>query len=178
MLQTIRHGLAISLLLAVILGAFVTTLALSPVRLGPADNQVAGLDTQEGEVVSNFIPLAFTDLSTNLPQYQSQLVKLNPDIYNYFVKFSLGSKLYLSAPFVLVRNDNFAPVSITVTAQVPQNLQTSLRVFLRTKERTFALDAQGAKVSIPANTSLELGVDYEAKRPINFGIDVAFQITR
>ncbi|MBL8014790.1 MAG: hypothetical protein JNK26_01215 [Candidatus Doudnabacteria bacterium] len=170
------------MLFGIMTAAFVSTLALSPIATNLNDTQVAGISS-EGEILSNFIPLSIQDTNTTSDMYQTQLVEVSPRAFNYFAKVAFGDKQEISPKFIAIKNDNSSTVTITVSAIVPQSVQSALDIFVVEPGRTHSVAddqppyTKSITLDVPAGQTLELGLTYFAVRAINFPVDIAFQLT-
>jgi hypothetical protein len=179
-LSLAHNSLAVLGLVAIISLSLITTLSLSPVALQER-SRVAGAAIQDAKILSNFIPLSVSDLNDPSQLYTSQLVQNTQSQYKYHAAFLAREKGVYEYELVAVENPNSAPVYLKVSAVIPQDIQASLNITVQdenTKYQIHSADQTGRLVEfeIPAQTSVQLTINYELVQSISFPFNVSFAL--
>ena len=179
-LSLAHNSFAVFALFAIISLSVITTISLSPVVFRD-QARVAGANTQNPQILSNFIPLTISDLNNPSQQYTSQLVQYTQGQYGYSATFMPYTQGIYKYEFVSVDNQNSAPIYLKISAAVPQEVQTSLNISVSdgtTEYRVHDVNSSGRIVEfeISTNTTTKFGVSYELTQSIAFPFNVSLSL--
>ncbi len=179
-LNLIQNSFAVLALFAIISVSVITTLALSPTLIN-SKPQIQGVNTQNPQILSNFIPLEINDANDPATDYTSQLVQLTQSQYQYTATLAAHDKGMFSYKLVTIKNSNTAPVVVKFSSSVSRTLAESLNVTIVAGD-TYRLhdvnrgDGRVVDVSVPANASIDVTVLYELVQGVSFQFPVSFAI--
>lgn len=165
------------------MAAFVTTLTLSPIANTPKGSTAGAFDDQNPEIKSNLLPVEMSDLNQNSTTYKSQLVKVDDRAANYFITLEPNYKQIITKPLLKLQNNNNAPVSVSISINLPPTVATSLNVGVvaPTKKHSLYNSRTNANrtivVELPAKQTTELQVEFEYLQNIAFQTELALQVT-
>lgn len=184
MLNFLQNFFGVATLVAIVVVSALATLSLSPSGGIQSDTnqsqRVAGVS--DPQILSNYIPLSFRDRAQVGQSYQPQLVEVTEGEYDYNVVIGPLQQGHLFQPMLSVTNKNSAPVEFTVTASAASELGGLVHIAIADPTNSYrVIDAntnlnREIKFTVPANSILDIKLEYEALIALNFPAQVTFAI--
>lgn len=177
LLQFVQNFTAIFIVFLLVAISTVATMTLSPVALDDSSGNVAGAETSQGQVLSNFKPLSFKDLNITSSDYDTQLIENSPLLLNYSFNLAPSDFGIQTKPFISVTNLNMVDLEVVFKGKLPENVSQFVNLLISDNtSRRLISDADELVMKVPANSSMELDLVFDLKNASNFPIVGSIEI--
>lgn len=178
LLQFVQNFTAIFIVFLLVAISTVATMTLSPVALDDSSGSVAGAETSQGQVLSNFKPLSFEDLNITSNDYDTQLIESSPLLLSYSFNLAPTDTGIFTKPFISVTNLNMVDLEVVFKGKLPENVSEFVNLLVSDNtDRRLISDAMELVLRVPANSTVNLDLVFDIKETTNFPIVGSVEIT-